>query len=71
MLARWPVGFDIGFELPEGARVGGTWLHNVSAALGLYCTVQTMAAGVYRFRQADFVQQVPSLIERTRVQPGR
>ena len=44
VLASWPEGIDIGFTLPDGLRIWGTWVHNFFAALGIYALVHVMVA---------------------------
>ncbi|MBY0412118.1 MAG: EAL domain-containing protein, partial [Burkholderiaceae bacterium] len=53
VLASWPVGANIGYELPKGVRVWGTWINNFSAALGIYCTVQVMVADLSENSEMD------------------
>lgn len=44
VLASWPVGLDIGYTLPDGVRVWGTWVNNFFSALGIYALVHVMVA---------------------------
>ena len=44
VLASWPAGLDMGYPLPDGMRVWGTWVNNFFAALGIYALVHVMVA---------------------------
>ena len=44
VLASWPVGFDMGYTLPDDTRVWGTWVNNFFSALGIYAMVHVMVA---------------------------
>lgn len=44
VLASWPAGVDMGYALPDGVRIWGTWVNNFFSALGIYALVHVMVA---------------------------
>lgn len=44
VLASWPVGLNMGYTLPEGMRVWGTWVNNFFATAGIYALIHVMVS---------------------------